>query len=262
MLIGRSLFGGGALILATKFGIHSAIGLMIVSILLTMVLLLFIHEPKIIVAGRNRFKDFKNNFSETFSSKRTWYAIAFALTGAAAFEAAGSMAGPFLTDHNIGAESIGYFFGVVVVAAMLIGSLAGGYFSDKISRELSVTLFLSGIIIAVSAIALAGFIGGEMQGYSWIILFTIMYLFTGMFTASSYAYFMDITNPRLGATEFSTFMAATNGCEAWVVWSAGYIAASSSYSHAFLTMCAVSIFSLIFLQLNRRNHSAGLNKAE
>ena len=59
---------------------------------------------------------------------------------------------------------------------------------------------------------------------------------------------MRATDPKLGATQFSTYMAATNGCESWVVSIAGSIAAFGNYSIAFIAMCGMSVLSLIFLR--------------
>ncbi|MBK8954300.1 MAG: hypothetical protein IPM34_01910 [Saprospiraceae bacterium] len=83
---------------------------------------------------------------------------------------------------------------------------------------------------------------------SLLALFAWMYFFIGMFTTSSYALFMDVTNPKLGATEFSLFMAATNACESWVVWLTGILVVSFNYSSAFLIMSVVSLSSLFFLR--------------
>ncbi len=71
-----------------------------------------------------------------------------------------------------------------------------------------------------------------------------MYFFVGLFTVSSYALFMDLTHPRLGATQFTTFMAATNGCESWSAWAGGRLASSSGYPAAFFVMSVVSLLSL------------------
>ena len=75
-----------------------------------------------------------------------------------------------------------------------------------------------------------------------------MYFFVGLFTASSYALFMDLTNPKIGGTQFSTYMAATNGCEAWSVWVAGGMVAGYNYPTAFILMCVVSLVSLLVLK--------------
>lgn len=247
MLLGRSLFGGGALILAPKFGLPNVIVVMVIVILSILSLLFLVKEPKIDCTKEEQFQIFKTNLKETFTLKQTWYTIAFALTAAAAFEASGALLGPFLTDKNIDVESIGFFFGVPIVVSMLLGGLVGGFLSDKLKRKTSVTIFLSGIIVMVGAISFTGIKAPDVSHFVWMILFGVMYFFTGMFTTSSYALFMDVTNPKLGATQFSTFMAATNGCESWVVWTGGLLVASYSYSMAFLVMSIVSALSLLFL---------------
>jgi MFS transporter, PAT family, beta-lactamase induction signal transducer AmpG len=86
-----------------------------------------------------------------------------------------------------------------------------------------------------------------------MILYAVMYFFTGMFTTASYALFMNITNPKLGATQFSVLMAATNGCESWTVLVAGMIAAAQGYGYAFMVMCLISLLSLLFLKKIKTN---------
>jgi MFS family permease len=248
MLLARSLFGGGALVLAAQWGLPAIIAIMILAILSTTLLLPFIKEPVDINSEKKQLKDFKKNLLSSFQSRGTWYAIGFALTAAAAFEAAGAMAGPFMTDKRISIETIGFFFGIPVVVALLIGGLIGGFLSDKLSRKTSVAVFLGGFVLMVALISIVGIIYPAVSQSVWITLFTGMYFFTGMFVSSSYALFMDVTNPKLGATQFSTFMAATNGCESWVVWVAGIIAASHGYSYAFLVMSLVSLLGLVMLR--------------
>jgi predicted MFS family arabinose efflux permease len=80
-----------------------------------------------------------------------------------------------------------------------------------------------------------------------------MYVFVGLFTASSYAIYMDLTHPGLGATQFSAFMAATNACESWSAWTGGRIVAAHGYAPAFLVMCGVSLLGLPLLPLMRRS---------
>ena len=248
MLIGRSLFGGGALIFMKELGLPFTIGVMILIILGTMAILLFIKDPPVTHTRENGIRDFRKHLRESFLTKRTWYAIAFALTAASAFEATGAMAGPFLTDHQASMESIGFFFGIPVVISMLLGGLSGGFLSDRMKRKVSVSIFLLGFVTMVLSISVIGYLYPGAGSFTWITLLTGMYFFTGMFTASSYALFMDITDPKLGATQFSTFMAATNGCESLAVWMAGLIAASHGYSPAFAVMCFVSLLSLFFLR--------------
>lgn len=110
------------------------------------------------------------------------------------------------------------------------------------------TFFIPGFVIMVMLVALFGIINPDIPETGWMTRYSGMYFFAGRFTAASYALFMDVTNPKLGATQFSTFMSATNGCEAWVVYSAGLITTASGYNIAFLIMCIVSLTALLFLR--------------
>lgn len=248
MLIGRSLFGGGTLILAYELGLNNMIGLIVVLILSVMIILVLIKEPALPVKSKNQFEMFTQNFSIAFKNKNTWLAILFALTSAAAFEAAGGLAGPFLTDLKVSQETIGVFFALPVVIAMFLGGLIGGYISDKVSRKSAVRIFLSGFVVAIIIISVYNFVEPFIDEFVFLSAYTVMYLFVGLFTSSSYALFMDLTNPKIGGTQFSTYMAATNGCEAWTVWSAGFIVAGFGYSPAFILMCVVSLLSLLVLR--------------
>ena len=248
MLIARSIFGGGALVVVSSNGLPATIACMIAAIMATMLLLPFIKVPVEMQVLNDRMQKFKSNFKKIFSEKRTWYGIGFALTAAAAFEAAGAFVGPLFTDMQIPQKTIGYFYAIPVVVSMLVGGLLGGFLSDKLSRKKSVAIFLYGVVLMVSVIAILGINGSTVSHTTWLVLFSTMYFFTGMFTAASYALFMDITNPSLGATQFSTYMAATNGCESWVVFTAGFIAASHGYHWAFLAMCGVSLSGLFFVR--------------
>ena len=248
MLLGRSFFGGGTLILAYELGLNNMIGLIVVLIFSVMLVLVLIKEPALPVKSKNQFEIFKQNFSIAFRNKNTWLAILFALTSAAAFEVAGGLAGPFLTDLKVSQDTIGVFFALPVVIAMFVGGLIGGYISDKVNRKSAVRLFLSGFVAAIIIISVYNFVEPLVDEVVFLSAYTVMYFFVGLFTSSSYALFMDLTNPKIGGTQFSTYMAATNGCEAWTVWSAGFIVAGFGYSPAFILMSVVSLLSLLVLK--------------
>ncbi|MCW8805487.1 MAG: MFS transporter, partial [Ignavibacteriaceae bacterium] len=206
MLIGRSVFGGGTLIIAYELGLSYMILLLVIIILSAMSLLFLVKEPVFVLKSGSQFKTFVRNFSLSFSSRNTWLAIIFALISAAAFEVAGGLAGPFLTDLNINQDTIGLFFAMPVVIAMFIGGLLGGYISDKINRKSAVGIFLAGFVAAIVFIAIYYFAKDTINETVILSSYTIMYFFVGLFTASSYALFMDLTNPNIGGTQFSTYM--------------------------------------------------------
>jgi len=254
MLTGRSLFGGGALLVAAWLGYDWIVILLIgwIWIALAAALLIRVPEPAESVAPR----EFARTLAQALRGRTTWIGIAFALTSAAAFEATGQLAGPFLVDRGVGAATIGLFFGIVVVIAMLTGGLIGGRLSDRWGRLRSVALFLAGFVAMILLLAAAD-AAGAGQTTVLLALLAGMYFFVGLFTAASYALFMDLTDPRLGGTQFSTYMAATNGCEAWAVWTGGRIAGRAGYPSAFVALSGASLLSLgilRFLHLRRRTH--------
>lgn len=109
-------------------------------------------------------------------------------------------------------------------------------------------LFLIGFVAVIAALGIIEAAGAAAPAVSMWLL-GAMYLFIGLFTASSYALFMDIADPRLGGTQFSASMAATNACESWSGWAGGRIAARSGYGAAFLALSAVSLLGLFLLRL-------------
>ena len=181
----------------------------------------------------------------------TWIGVAFALVSAAAFEATGQLAGPYLVDRGLPAGAIGVFFGVFVVGAMLTGGLAGGFGADRWGRRPAIAIGLLAFVGPIVALSLADW-SGAAANLARIGLLTAMYFGVGFFTAASYATFMDLVHPRVGATHFTTFMAATNACESWSAWAGGRLVTASGYPAAFLTMAAVSIVSLALVPMLRR----------
>lgn len=248
MLVGRSVFGGGVLLIGTALGREGMIAALVIWILAAMVGAAGLRgvEPE----RGNASAGFTAHLVNAFRRPLTWLGMAFALVSAAAFEAAGQLAGPYLVDRDVSPASIGAFFGIPVVGAMLIGGLTGGALADRWGRVRVVALSLAGFVtpIVVLAAADAALAGGGVR----MTLLAAMYFFVGAFTASSYAVFMNLTDPRLGATQFSAFMAGTNACESWSVWAAGRIASAQGYPAAFLVMSLVSVSALPLLAVLRK----------
>ena len=249
MLTGRSVFGGGVLLVGTWLGIAGIVATLVLWILVAMIAAVWLR--RIEMPQRPGGASFRGALAAAARMKTTWVGLAFALVSAAGFEATGLLAGPFLVDRNVPEATIGVFFGVLVVAAMLTGGLAGGAAADRFGRLRTAALSLAGFAGAIVVLAAADAAGGAGTPVL-IALLGVMYFFVGVFTAASYALFMDLTDPRLGATQFSAYMAATNACESWSAWGGGRLAAAYGYPAAFVVMSLVSIASLPLLAVMRR----------
>ena len=249
MLTGRSVFGGGVLLIGAWLGIAGIIGALVLWILVAMTAALWLREVE--PPHRAGGASFLAALSAAARMTTTWLGLAFALVSAAAFEATGQLAGPFLVDRGVPEATIGVFFGVFVVAAMLIGGLTGGTASDRFGRLKIAALSLLGFVGFI--VALAGVdVRGGAGAPALIALLVGMYFFVGVFTAASYALFMDLTDPRLGATQFSAYMAATNACESWSAWGGGRLVAAQGYPAAFVVMSLVSLAALPLLAVMRK----------
>jgi MFS family permease len=251
MLLGRALGGGAALLVAERWGWRAAIVLLVAVIWATLPLALLARRrddagaPMVERLGA-RLGTFRRTFAAALARRATWLGLAFALTAGAAFEATGALAGPYLADRGLSAKTIGWFFGLAVLAAMAAGALAGGRWVDRSGRGRPLVASLLGFVAAV--LLLAAFeASGSRDAVALLGALGAMYLAIGAFTAASYALFMDLTDPGLGGTQFSAFMSATNGCEAWAAWLAGGLASASGYPVAFVVASCVSLASLVLV---------------
>jgi PAT family beta-lactamase induction signal transducer AmpG len=85
------------------------------------------------------------------------------------------------------------------------GSIIGGLIADKITRKISLYIFIIGSML---------FSAGLIFASSWetlAILYGIIGFLQGSYMTAAGAMFMDVTNPRIGATQFSIFMGLGNG---------------------------------------------------
>jgi predicted MFS family arabinose efflux permease len=251
MLVGRSVFGGGSLLVLGLFGREWILAALVVWILAALAALggLRLAEPA--ARGGDGAPRLGAALRAMLRRRTTWWGLAFALVGAAGFEAAGQLAGPYLVDRGETTSAIGLFFGAVVVAATMTGGLVGGRISDKWGRLRSCAVFLLGFVAIIAALGVMDF-GGAASPLARYLLLGAMYLFVGLFTAASYALFMDLTDPAIGGTQFSTYMSATNACESWSAWVGGRVAGASGYPVAFLVMSAASLAGLPVLARLRR----------
>jgi len=251
MLLGRSLFGGGTLLLMSTFGPRGGVLLLIAVIWGIALLVTYVdtlptpHPPPAHTTGV--FGALRAAFGVLFRSRIVWYAFGFALLAGAVFEGLGSLAGPLLIDMGRSEADAGFFFSVPAIVAMIGGALVGGYASDRLGSRAAVTwtfLLLVGLVLLFSSGLILGWIrAGEVIGG-----LTAVYAGIGLFTASSYALFMDLSLSPYSATSFSAYMGVTNMCESWSAFAAGLLVPNVGYGIAFAVLALVSIASLAFLR--------------
>lgn len=249
MLAGRAAFGGGALMLVSRFGLDAVVIGMVIAIWSTTILVLFAtreSEAGAALAVRARAVGFYHSIASACSGRATWLGLLFAATAGAGFEAIGAMVGPFLTDLGVPQDRVGTFY-VASIGLTLIGALFGGWASDRFDKREFVSACTLIIAVAGGGVALAS--RGATVENAWIVFgaLGLLYLVIGLFTASSYALLMDLTDPALGGTQFSAFMGATNLCEAWAAFAGGALAARIGYASMFAAMSAATLVGVFIL---------------
>ena len=247
MLAGRALVGGVGLAIVHVAGEDGLLLLLIASIWASLVLLAFARPPSPPqVGGFARMRELGEHLREALRTPLTWYGFAFAALGGAGFEAAGAVAGPLLVDRGTPTETIAVFFSAVSVPCMIVGALVGGRAADAWGKARATGRFLALIFVAVCALATVDALAGaavwpRLAGLAGI------YLALGLFTASSYALFMDLTDARIAATQFSAFMAMTNVCESWSAYLVGQTVPLLGYPLALAAMALLSLGALPLL---------------
>jgi MFS transporter (putative signal transducer) len=238
MLIGRSIFGGIALMVAARLDPRAVPAGLVLAIAGTLVLLYFAREPG--SAAPDASGGLLSSLRLALTRSTTWLGLGFALISGAGFEAVGAVAGPFLVDRGQTGAAIGTFLAFPAIIATVGGGFFGGWIADRYGRPLAAGLAL--VFVAATIFALAASPGAGANATFGLL--TAIYLGIGMFTAASYALFMELTDPRLGATQFSSFMAATNACEAWAALLVGRLIVGNGYSSAFMALAAISLVGL------------------
>ncbi len=217
MLTGRSLLGGGALLVLDRLGDRGLIGILLGVLTLGILLATVYRAPSRLAGRASGDVPFLAALTRVLRRRTTWIGLAFAATAGAGFEAFGGFAGPLLTDAARGDTDVaGRFFLLNAVLASAAGGLMAGALSDRVGPRST---------CAFAGVVLAGCLGWALLaiGHVGLVLpSTAVYLAIGAFTTASYTLFLAHTDRALAATQFSAFMAATNLCESWSVSAAGH----------------------------------------
>ena len=253
MLAGRAMMGGGALMLAQWLG-TSAIVVLLVAITTGSLLLLAVSpippQPQSTPASQDgtarRLPLIGREVLHALAQRSTWIGLLFALIGPAAFKSVEGVFGPFLLDRGFSEARIGSFGASAFILAMIAAAVLGGIWADRMPRRRFVALALLGVAFTVLALAAADRLTQGPSPYLLAIL-TALAFGIGVFTASMYAMFMDLTRPALAATQFSAFMGATNGCESWSTLAIGRLITNYGYSVAMVVMAGASLLALPLL---------------
>jgi len=249
MLVGRACFGGLALVVEDRIGAGPVVLAMIASIWLSGAVIASIREP---VAGAR--VDAPSGFADAarrvFARPITWLGLLLATIGGAAFESVGVVAGPMLIDVGVSKEAAGRFFAGPAVVCMGLGALIGGRVSDARRRRTGLTrerlLCEALVAVALGVSVLAALVAAARPGDfdAGLAVLALCYLLFGVYTAAAYALFMELSDPALGATQFSAYMSGINLCSILSGLAVGRLAGAFGYAPALASMVLVSLLGI------------------
>ncbi|MGP1309232.1 MAG: MFS transporter, partial [Phycisphaerales bacterium] len=249
MLVGRGVFGGVALAAEQWIGAEAVVLALIACVWLTIIVVWTFPAPVLPERAKQPTASrFVHALVRVFTRRATWFGVGIALVAGAGFEAVGGLLGPFLLDRGVEQSTIGWFLALPVIACIIVGGLIGGWLADRRGHARMVRAAVIGVACWVSVLVL---LDGSLRGEALMVMLLPLYAGVGVLTASSYALFMDLTDPAIGGTQFSAFMGATNLCEVWAVALAGNLAARGGYGGAFLACAGISLLALAMLPRRR-----------
>jgi PAT family beta-lactamase induction signal transducer AmpG len=194
--IGAALFP----FIGSQYGYHSVY---LVNALLILLILLFPFVVKEIVKGKVKekiaslvIKEFK---TKTVLLVALFSPLVFMNEGIMSFIVPIYMRdGLGLSDVQIG------FIAMVLPVFLAVGSLVGGVLTDKIGRKSALYLFIGCNIVCTALLIFAD------SWWKLSIIYGMIGFFMGGHSTVSCALFMDVTNPRIGATQYGIFTGIAN----------------------------------------------------
>jgi PAT family beta-lactamase induction signal transducer AmpG len=145
-------------------------------------------------------------------------------------------------DLKLSEERIAFLSGTVDPLVGVAGALLGGYLADRFGPRRVIAALLSIVALTLAAFGLTPELWGS---YPFLIAWTAVNTAAiNAFGAAALGFYMTLSNPAIGATQFAVFTAATNLTYAWSSPTGGYIADRFGVPAAFLAAGAVQLLSI------------------
>jgi len=127
----------------------------------------------------------------------------------------------------------------------VIGALLGGFVADKIGPRKAMGICMAGIGVCLAVFAATRSLWPSM---AFLMAYTVVSsLFQYAYNSASLGFFMTISNPAIGATQFSLYMAAANVTYSWTAKTGGWMGEHWGVATVFAIAAAVQIAAIALL---------------
>ncbi len=245
---GVALGGGGGTVLAKYLGWPSLFIVLALAMWAVMALPILFRErplgaPQPEVARLDRAL-----LKRSFGFWAPWGGLLVALVTPVGY----AMVGPVYTrllraDLLLSEEKIALLTGVFDPIAGVVGALIGGVIADRYGARRA----MGGAMLGIGA-CLAGFglLSTWWPSLGFLIAYTIVLnLLINAYNAASLGFFMGLSNPAIGATQFAAFMAMTNLTYAWTSPLGGWVADAHGVIPLFLVAATAQVAAVAILPL-------------
>lgn len=247
---GVALGGGGGTVLAKHLGWSSLFVLNAIVIWLVMLLVLAVRERPASGAAEAA-KPTRLDWGElkrSFGFATPLLGIAVAMLTPAGYSLVSSVTTRlFRADLGLSEERIALLSGTIDPITGILGALAGGVLADRIGVRKTMGLFMGITGLGLMTFGLAKSL---WPSFAFLVAWSVVGTFSiYAYNAATLGFFMTLSNPAIGATQFATFMAATNLTYSWTHPVGGRLADGLGVQTTFLIASAVQLLSILLLPL-------------
>jgi PAT family beta-lactamase induction signal transducer AmpG len=148
------------------------------------------------------------------------------------------------SDLKLSSENIAILTGMDTPLG-IGGALLGGLCADRFGQRKTMGTFIVGLGLTLLVFAATPSLWPSMSfQIGWTIGFSLCQY---AFTAASLGFFMTLSNPAVGATQFAVFMACTNLTYGWTAKAGGWLADNVGIAQTFAIAGVVQIASVLIL---------------
>lgn len=266
---GMAVGGAGGVFLAKRLGGWPALIITITIVLWAVMLLMILvreRPPGEVTPDRGRAKWTLANLKRSFAFSTPLVGLAIgALTPLGILLVLVVYTRYLRADLKLPEETIGSLQGIIEPAAGVAGALAGGVLADRLGVRKVIAAQMVGLSATLAAFAVAPDLRAN---YNFLVALSIASsFFFSAYTAAIIGFFMRLSNPAIGATQFTIYTGAVNIAAASAAILGGKIADAYGVTALFGLAATIQVAFIALLpfcdpRVAQARFSAGSTQAE